>query len=64
MRTATTICISLPAATVDRLRQGATAHGMTLSGYVKIVLTSGLESPLVKMLQQEREEVPADGSEI
>lgn len=64
MRTATTVCISLPQHTVDRLRQGAATHGMTFSGFMKIVIASGLESPLVKMLQQTEKEVDTDGSEV
>lgn len=64
MRTATTVCISLPRHTVDRLRQGAAAQGMTFSGFMKIVIASGLESPLVKMLQQTEKEVDIDGSKV
>lgn len=64
MRTATTVCISLPQQTVERLRQGAAAQGMTFSGFMKIVIASGLESPLVKMLQQNEKEVGTDGTEV
>lgn len=64
MRTATTVCISLPQHTVDRLRQGAAAQGMTFSGFMKIVIASGLESPLVKMLQQREKEAETDGTEV
>ena len=64
MRTATTICVSLPKQTVDRLRAGAAALGLTFSGFVKIVIVSGLESPMVKVLQQDHEEVKPDGSEV
>lgn len=64
MRTATTICISLPQHTVERLRQGAAALGMTFSGFMKIVIASGLESPLVKMLLQTEKEVGTDGPEV
>ena len=64
MRTATTVCISLPQHTVERLRQGAAARGMTFSGFMKIVIASGLESPLVKMLQQTEKEVKPNGSEV
>lgn len=64
MRTVTTICISLPKQTVDRLRSGAAALGLTFSGYAKIVIASGLESPMVKVLQQDREEVKPNGSEV
>ena len=37
---------------------------MTFSGCMKIVIASGLESPLVKMLQQTEKEVGTDGSEV
>lgn len=64
MRTVTTVCISLPQRIVERLRQGAAAQGMTFSGFMKIVITSGLESPLVKMLQQTESEVGSDESKV
>lgn len=64
MRTATTVSISLPQHTVERLRQGAAAQGMTFSGFMKIVIASGLESPLVKMLQQTESEVGSDESTV
>lgn len=64
MRTATTVCISLPQHTVERLRQGAAAQGMTFSGFMKIVITAGLDSPLVKMLQQTESEAGSDESTV
>lgn len=66
MRTATTICISLPQRIVDQLREGAKARGMTFSGFAKIVIVSGMESPLGKMLQEtdKREEVEEHGTEV
>ena len=60
MRTAITICISLPQRLVDQLREGAKVLGMTFSGFAKIVIVSGMESPLVKMLQQTEKEVDTD----
>lgn len=64
MRTATTICISLPQRIVDQLREGAKARGMTFSGFAKIVIVSGMESPLVSMMLGEREEVEEHGTEV
>lgn len=64
MRTATTICISLPKRIVDQLREGAKARDMTFSGFAKIVIVSGMESPLVSMMLGEREEVAEHGTEV
>lgn len=64
MRNTTTICISLPRYTVEQLRQDAETLGMTLSGYMKIVATAGMKSPLVDMLKQTRKEVDTDGPEV
>lgn len=64
MRNTITVCISLPRHAAEQLRQDADTLGMTLSGFVKIVVTAGLKSPLVDMLKQTRKEVYTDGSEV
>ena len=50
MRKVKSVCLALPVEIIDRLRADAATLGISVSGYVKIVLVVGLQQPLPKAL--------------
>ena len=61
MRKVKSICLALPVEVIDRLRADATTLGMSVSGYAKIVMVSGLQKSLPKaLLETARKEVHID----
>ena len=65
MRKVRSVCLALPAEIIDRLRADAQTLGMSVSGYAKIVIVSGLQRPLPKvLLETATEGGAADGPEV
>ena len=65
MRKVKSVCFALPAEVIDRLRADAATLGMSVSGYVKIVLVAGLQKPLLNaLLETATDGGDADGPEV
>lgn len=65
MRKVKSVCLALPAEVIDRLRADAQTLGMSMSGYAKIVIVSGLQRPQLKsLLETATEGGAADGPEV
>lgn len=65
MRKVKSVCLALPVEIIDRLREDAQTLGMSMSGYAKIVIVSGLQRPMPKaLLESATEGGDPDGPEV